>query len=156
MTKPHAPTLPLVLLFRGKGLLSLAIRWQTRGKYSHVAILLPDGRVIEAWPGQGVRLRQMSAEDWDDVDVFRVKGMTEAQWRVAIDYLHSRLGAKYDWWGVIRFISRRHMPDNDHEFCSEVAFDAIALGGVRLLERITGDEVSPQMFSLSPVLEEVA
>jgi uncharacterized protein YycO len=139
-----------VLLFRGRGIVSGLIRWQTRGQYSHAAMLLPDGRVLESWEGAGVRITEL--RDWAGVDVYEVPWMTAAQWQTAIALATKHVGKKYDWWSVIRFVSRRKMPANDRWFCSELVFHALQAAGVNLLERIDPAEVSPGMLALSPLL----
>ncbi len=44
-----------ILLYQGVSLFSRAIQWQTWGKFSHVAIVRRDYRIVDAWKG-GVRL----------------------------------------------------------------------------------------------------
>lgn len=141
---------PAVLLFRGRGLLSALIRWQSRSPYSHAALLLPDGTIIESWPGAGVRIRAI--EDWQDVHVFHVPSMTAEQWDHAFSFAAREIGSGYDWWSVIRFVSRRNLPVNDRWFCSELVFAALKDAGVRLLERVDAWTVSPAMLALSPLL----
>jgi hypothetical protein len=63
---PKPITSPAVLLFRGKGVISTLIRWQTRGEYSHAALLMPDGMIVESWQGAGVRVTSLS--DWSHID----------------------------------------------------------------------------------------
>lgn len=147
---PPQLTKPAVLLFRGRGLLSALIRWQSRSPYSHAALLMPNGLIIESWPGAGVRIREL--EDWRNVHVFTVPSMTAEQWEQAFTFAGHEVGSGYDWWGIIRFISRRNMPMNDRWFCSELVFSALKSAGVLLLARVDPWAVSPSMLSLSPLL----
>lgn len=142
---------PAVLLFRGRGMMSAAIRWQTRSPYSHAALLLADGRhIIEAWQGAGVRMKLM--EDWRGVERFAVAGMDSSRWAEAIAFATAHVGAGYDYWAIVRFVSRARMPDNERWFCSELVFAALAHAGVRLFERIEPWAVSPGLMSISPLL----
>lgn len=150
----HDSTLPTVLLFRGRGILSSLIRWQTRSAYSHAALHLGSGRIIESWQGAGVRVASLN--DWSNVTQFRVRGMTGEQWKRALRFADYEIGAGYDYLGVIRFVSRRRLPLNERWFCSELVFAALEAAGVRLLERTEAAEVSPGMLALSPLLEEVS
>ena len=143
---------PAVLLFHGRGLISAAIRWQTRSRYSHAALRLPDGRIVESWQGSGVRVRTLA--DWTGIEAYAVRGMTPAHWDLALSYACAQAGAGYDYWGVVRFVSRRHMPDNRRWFCSELVFASLQWAGVQLLSRIDAAEVSPGMLALSPLLEQ--
>lgn len=141
---------PAILLFRGRGIISTLIRWQTRGQCSHAALLMPDGRIIESWQGDGVRVKTLS--DWDGIDRYDVPGMSAAQWDDAIAFAMAEVGRGYDYWAVIRFISRQRMPDNQRWFCSELVFAAMAHAGARLFERIEPWAVSPGLIAISPRL----
>lgn len=139
-----------VLLFRGRGVISTLIRWQTRSIYSHAALLLPNGQILEAWQGAGVRVRSLS--DWAGVDCFRVQGMTGEQWGQALGFARRQIGAGYDYISVARFVSRRNAPDNGRWFCSELVAAALQVAGVPLLARVEPAEISPAMLSWSPLL----
>ena len=79
----------LIALFRGRGLISALIRWQTRGRYSHAAIIQHGRVIIEAWAGKGVRKTRLT--DWRDVDVYEVP-MSHAQRQAALAYAETRIG----------------------------------------------------------------
>jgi len=146
---------PCLLLFRGKGVISALIRWQTRSKYSHAALLLPNGDIIEAWQGLGAGVRiKRGLDSWDGVEIYAVPSATAAAWNEVIGFARSRVGAGYDYWSVARFISRRHMPPNDKWFCSELVFAAFRFAGIHLL-RAESQEVSPGMLSRSPLITRV-
>jgi len=52
-----------IALYRGNSFIGKAIRWQTRGIYSHASIVLPEGDVIEAKEFCGVRrIRGIAAD----------------------------------------------------------------------------------------------
>ena len=139
-----------VLLFRGRGLISRLIRWQTRSCYSHAALRLPTGQIIEAWPGKGVHLTTLA--DYTGVDVFTVPSAARHQWEWAISYARGQVGRGYDYWGVLRFISRDNLPDSERWFCSELVFAALHQAGVHLLKRVPSWAVTPRDLSLSPLL----
>lgn len=145
--KPVILNQPRILLFRGRGCVSAAIRWQTRSEYSHAAILLPCGRIIESWQGAGVRLKWM--RDWVGVDSFGVHGMTDEQWMRAVSFARGQIGKKYDYRGVCRFLSRRKVPKDDRWFCSELVAKALEVGGVKLFRDLDSTEVSPGMIARS-------
>jgi uncharacterized protein YycO len=144
---------PKILLFKGQGAVSKLIRWQTNGDYSHAAIQRPDGRIIEAWhkPAK-VRLRG-PLQSWANVEAFEVEGMDAAQWAEAIAWAEKQIGKKYDFGGVLRFLTRWRKKQDDKWFCSELVFQAVKEGGVDLLHRIQGAQVSPTVLSFSPLLK---
>jgi hypothetical protein len=143
--------LPKVLLFRGRGFISALIRWQTRGEYSHAAFLLPDGQILESWPGAGVRIKTLT--DCKGIDVYDVLGISPEQWESALSYAKAQVGKKYDYWSVIRFVSRRNLPKNAKWFCSELVFVSLVMAGFHLFERVEGSTVSPAILAITPLLE---
>lgn len=136
-----------VLLFHGRGLISALIRWQTRGTYSHAALLMPDGNIIESWPGVGVRITRL--KDWEGVDAFSVEGMTQRQWKLAIGFAREEVGAKYDYRAILRFVTRRKMPENRRRFCSEFVHSCLRRAGWPLLARKPDSEISPEALGTS-------
>lgn len=141
-----------VLLFRGRGLISSLIRWQTRGCCSHAALMLPSGEIIEAWQGTGVRRKVLT--DWTGITAYAVPSATAKQWKQAEAFARNEIGKGYDYWAIIRFISRASMPDNDRWFCSELVFAALESAGIHLLERVEASAVSPGVLAYSPLLKE--
>lgn len=147
------PYRPAVLLFRGRGFISAAIRWQTRSPYSHAALLLPNGRIVESWQGAGVRIKKPT--DWADIDIYDVRGATRTQWGTALQYALAQVGQPYDYRSVARFLSRRDALPAEvtgRWFCSELVYAALQAAGISLLDRVTAAEVSPAMLALSPLL----
>lgn len=139
-----------ILLFRGKGLISRLIRWQTRGGYSHAAILFADGVLVESMQFVGVRAR--TYDPAEGADEFEISDITASQIARVREFLTEHLGCGYDYWAIIRFIDRARMPDNDRWFCSELVFAALRLAGISLLLRIEDWAVSPGMLAVSPLL----
>lgn len=141
-----------VALFRGRGILSALIRWQTWSNYSHAALVLPDGSIVEAWHrGPGVRKKQLT--DMKGVDIFSVKGLTAEQSKIAKGFALDQIGQKYDYFGVLRFLNRRKVSDNGKWFCSELVYAAFKEAGVHLLSKDTDpSRVSPGLLSRSPLL----
>jgi hypothetical protein len=142
-----------VLLFRGTGLVGWLIKWQTRSPYSHAALLYPDGRtVIEAREFRGVREHVLTEKEWEQVDVFEVPEMDEDQWRAVWVKARGLLGLPYDYWAVLKFVSRRPARQNGRWFCSELVCNVLASVGCRLLERMPCHETHPGHLRLSPKL----
>jgi uncharacterized protein YycO len=141
---------PAILLFHGKGLISSLIRWQTRGKYSHAAFLLPSGEILESWQGDGVRVKTL--KNWDGIDIFHVAGISDDDWEYIIQYAKQQVGKKYDYRAIVRFITRKKLESNDRWFCSELVFESLSQAGIKLLDRIDSSEVSPSTLAISPLL----
>jgi len=142
-----------VLLFKGGDPISWLVMKQSRSIYSHVALLIPGtNECIESYPGPGVRRRKLTAKDFARIDIYDVQGMTPERWAIALAFAQYQIGKKYDWWSVLRFVSKRTALENDRWFCSELVHKSLAEAGVRLLERIPSAEVAPAHIAISPLL----
>jgi uncharacterized protein YycO len=151
--KHNSNLLGKVLLFKGGDPISWIVKVQSRSIYSHAALLIPGtSQCIESYPGSGVRIRELSAKEFERADIYDVRGMTPAMWEKAIEFARSQIGMGYDWWSVIRFVSKRPARENQRWFCSELVHKAISEAGIRLLERIPSAEVSPAHLAISPLL----
>jgi len=142
-----------ILLYCGIGTISKLIRWQTRSKWSHAAMLLDDGSVIEAWVGGVKKSPSISTlhNPGTRVDVFDFKLSDKEK---CLSYLYSKVGARYDYRSIFRFLSRSSKNDPEESlFCSELIFNASLAGGLRLLDRIPARMVSPALIGLSPHLK---
>lgn len=142
-----------ILQYRGTSFLSWGIRFQTRSKYSHSAILMDDGTVVEAWTN-GVRRVGGISDDHKagtEVDIFTIDydfDTARAQ-LFALD----QVGKKYDYWAILRFITRRDEPADDKWFCSELVAAACHDGGCDLLSpRMPHGHISPRDIGMSPLL----
>lgn len=145
-----------ILGYKGKGLISRLIQFQTRSPYSHVAIELDDGSVVEAWHRGGVA----HSENWmtlhkpgTEVDVFDLNygGLCNFNKEAAAEWALKQVGKAYDFVSVMRFLSRRTAPANDKFFCSELVESAIRAGGGKLLNG-NPSEHSPRDTLMSPCL----
>ncbi len=142
-----------VLLYRGNSWISKAILWQTRGRYSHAAIL-HNSCVYEAREFQGVQKTEGITLQPDELcDHFHVP-TTQAEADDILRFLDEQIDKPYDYGMVLRFISRRQQTRRSigKWFCSELVFAAFLHAGIKLLERTEPWEVSPQMLSRSPLL----
>lgn len=145
-----------LLAYHGKGIVSRMIQLQTRSPYSHIALQLDDGTVIEAWHVGGVRHNA----DWTtihgkgtSVDVFRFNEESLCQFDEGkvLAWLQKQLGKKYDFLSVFRFLSKRKALKNDRWFCSELVEQAIIEGGGQLLNGEPAHH-SPRDTVMSPCL----
>jgi uncharacterized protein YycO len=140
-----------ILLFKGKSLISRLIQWQTRSPYSHVAVQLNDGRIVEAWHIGGVGyLTEHTHTPKTEIDVFKIEG--EYNILAVEKFLSAQIGKKYDFRSVFRFVSRRDAPADDRWFCSELVVTAFYMGGLDLL-RGAPSMMSPRDIAMIPRLQ---
>jgi len=145
----------IVVLFKGRGVMSRLIEWQTRGDYSHAAIFDDDTNTLyESWQSDGVHKKpNWSAHDDPTVDFFKF-AHTRAEAKIIRGFLEAQLGKKYDWLGVLRFVSRTQLrPDAKEKwFCSELVTAALASANIFLFKNTTPCEVSPDLIKRSAIL----
>jgi len=146
-----------LLLFYGRGWVSDAIRWQTDSEYSHTAIGLPDGSIIEAWQGSGFELLMMRGKvqkkfltDKSTITEFEVE-QTPEQTAKIIEFLEAQVGKPYNYSGIVRFITRSDLDPRDSWFCSELVFAAFQYAGINLFERVKAVKIPPGMLAWSPL-----
>jgi len=141
-----------ILAYKGISPISKAIRWQTRSEFSHIAVELDDGSVVEAWHKGGVQHARNFREN--HTAGTRVSAYNIA-WKfnepAAVEWLLEQTGKKYDFSSVFRFMTRRDAPANDKWFCSELAETAMLKGGLRLLNGNPSHH-SPRDTVMSPIL----
>lgn len=144
-----------IALYRGKSWVSRLIQWQTRSPYSHAALLLDSGRVIESWwrggCGKHPDLGTVHTPG-TPVDIFVIEDLPPELSALVCAAAHSYLGHRYDWLGVARFISRRPHHPRRRIFCSALVAQAFEAAGMPLLQRVPPSHLSPRDISLSPLL----
>lgn len=147
-----------ILLQRNNKIISKLIRRCTRGRYSHAAVLLRDGRVVEARPFSRVKIYPTiirASSNGDTVDYYDVE-LTEAQEKIIEDFLIKQEGKKYDYWDILGFVlftKHETRKGRGKWFCGEIIFAAFFKGGIRLLNNIQAFMVSPEILGYSPLLK---
>lgn len=149
----------MIALYKGKSIWpSRIIEFINWSDYSHASFVhAVTGVCVEAWPG-GVQASPNFGTihtKGTSVDFFRVIGATTEQESEAYCYMLDQVGKKYDYMGVLHFITRKEGNNQKRWFCSELVFKAYQKAGINLLERIHPDKVYPGMLAYSPRLEYV-
>jgi len=148
----------VIALYKGVSPLSRMIRFRTWSAYSHASIHIPGVGEFESWIPNGVRCTpDLGAGhiSGTPVDVFHLKWCSPTQEGKMLHFLQAQVGKKYDYRGVLGFLSRRDRAQNqDKWFCSELVFAACQAAGIDLLARIPAHRVSPDLLTLSPLLEQ--
>ena len=142
--------------YKGKSWVSKAIKFVTRGQYSHTAIMLADDCIVEAWEGSNsVRVIESLAEGHKPgtpVDIYSVR-MGSEQERVFREFVLAQVGKKYDYWGIFGFLRRKDLQRGESWFCSELFAAGCEKAGVTLLKNVRPSQVSPSMVTRSPITQ---
>jgi len=123
-------------------LIDKLIAWYTKGKYSHVEILLNIDNVLmqcSSSPRDGhVRCKphKYNEDHWDYLKV-PVENLDRI-----IEFYESIKGQPYDWFGILGFI----LPTQDRSdrwFCSETVANALKIDGFKPMWYLEPSSISP-------------
>ena len=167
---------------RGISLTSKAIKFLTRGPYSHSAFLfdknteaacsalvklgfdfgelehISDGSVVEAWMPKVRSTPRLSFghEIGTVVDIFELRvPLSQIEETLLVKSLVPEIGTPYNRRDVLRFITRRPGNLDDTWFCSELLFQKFLDIMRALLAQTQAWEVSPSWIQRSPFLRYV-
>lgn len=151
----------MIALYKGTSIISRLIRFRTWSEFSHASWVDGDEE-FEAWhtSGEGFkpgvrRVQFLGAGHTlgTEVHLFQCPELNAEQCASIKRFMISQIGKRYDWGGVLGFLSRRDSAQyQDRWFCSELIFCALLREGVDLLSRVPCHRVSPGMLALSPRL----
>lgn len=141
--------------YRGVSLVSRIIKFVTRGKYSHTAIMLSDDEVVEAWEGcSRVRVIKNLSDGHragTPVDIYELPCST-AQEAAFLGFIAWQIGKKYDRFGLLAFFLNTQKLERQHRwFCSELLAGACEYAGIELIKNAEHWQVSPTMVTRSPL-----
>ena len=154
-----------IALYKGTSIVSRIIKFFTRSEYSHVAIILDNDKVIEAWNGTKDKLifkrtkdllTNLSTDHTPDTEVEIYELPIPIDVRVkAFDFYNAQVVKKYDLAGALGqplFIIKTH--DKNKWFCSELLVEGLIQGGLHRKD-LDSSKVSPgdipRLFSLAYV-----
>lgn len=147
-----------LLQYKGTGIVSKLIQFQTRSRYSHTALQFSDGKVCEAWHTGGERFWHGSVRWLDDpfqdhsstteIDVYRIDGYINEE--KARAFAEAQIGKKYDFWTVARFLSRRPAPVNFKWYCTELSLHTLLEGELEFLHG-NFSHLTPRDIPISPL-----
>ena len=118
--------------YKGRGnIVDRAIKWWTKGKYSHCEMIIgytADG-LAKCWSSShqdgGVRFKEISL-DKKNWDVFELS-ILEYDLQYAIEWYRKRNGKKYDLLGILGFVWRPAVDSKNKWFCSESLASALQI-----------------------------
>ena len=131
-----------VILVRAHSVGSLLIRARLWEHWSHAAILLQNGDVIDAtFKAGGVRRRKL-ADVLKHSSAFKVIDLPVPDPVAAAKFMHAQIGKPYDWRAILGWITSDRDWSNDSAwFCFELVAGVAKAGGLHAwddLKRVTG------------------
>ena len=87
-----------ILMFRPVSITGYSVCIASFSTYSHAAIYLGNGWMIESHPLTGVVITQVPEDRYETIDVYRYKGViTKEQKEKMLEWANKQVGRKYDW-----------------------------------------------------------
>ena len=150
-----------LIFYKRANLISYVVAFVTRSPYSHVALAVSETEVIES--NVIVNTWKTNFNTEETVVVKRYENLTSEQQKKIVEYAHSKIGTRYDYFAAVRWFLRivfkRTQKINESEkrlYCSEMIDRAYKQAGIDLVpDRSTGD-VTPGDLYNSVELVEVA
>lgn len=105
------------------GFFDAAVRWWTRGPYSHVELVFSDGMsASSSMRDGGVRFKEIEyhPDRWDFIEV-------DGDEECARAFFTERLGQGYDYFGLFGFVWRPHNGAASLWWCSEIVTAALGM-----------------------------
>lgn len=141
-----------------KGIDSWFIRWFTWSKYSHVDLVMEDGKLLgarltsdQSFTGRsGVQIRPPNYENFSNTLCVYLE-VSDSQydqfWKIALGEAEK----KYDWGAILGFVFKKDWRCIDRWFCSEYALWVATQAGIKLLNLDPINRCSPGLLLCSPL-----
>lgn len=136
---------------------------RTNSRFSHVAVYVGNGRVVESdmfIKTHKVRLMDTPYGKSGRYEVMTCRNITPRQRKLIMVYVLSKLGTKYDYKQIAAILIRLttgirlESLNHPHRFiCTELIYEAYKYAGIELLEGYPGGSVSPEEMRWSEHLE---
>lgn len=132
---------------------SAFLRWAQRCEYSHVEVVFNAGTDDE----YAIGARTKGVNKYTDFShlinrKFRTIEVSDEQYRKFYDFLHNRIGEKYDWRAYLGFALFKNTHVKDAWFCSEIVQSAFQYAGIEVLENAPAYWCMPRDFWISGAL----
>jgi len=139
------------LLYRGRGLASLAIKIKTWSPVTHAEGYVGDGWAVASRDGLGVDTYPLRTADL--YAVLRLRDREPFDLTKAMAWHETVRGQAYDWWGLFRFFTIGRQ-STDKQFCFEFLTRWYRAGGATpFAEAYDADLVSGGYFLASPCFD---
>lgn len=119
----------------GPGISSSLIAWFSAGNFSHVDVVMSDGKLLGARSDEiggappGVQIRDPFYEHWAKRVVMSIPSRAEQEFQFR-NFLLQQIGKPYDKTAILGFATGRDWRAEDSWFCSELAAAALEEGGI--------------------------
>lgn len=150
-----------IILYKGNGFLSKAVKFFTKSEYSHVSMVISDTHLIEANWYKKSNIIEFKYDE-TEMEIYRVKDLTIEQQIVILQRVYKYIDKYYDYAQIIGHLIEsfglsisHHLNSDKKLICSELIDRAYADINIDLVEsRKTGD-VTPNDIAKSELLNRI-
>jgi len=143
------PIIRLQFSSQSNNIFSTLVRWRDWSDYSHVDLIMPDGRLIGAYSNGVVIGYPHIVSNKIIVSIVVTQEQADKIYKGAM----SQLGKPYDYAGIFGFVTNRDWQEDDSWFCSELIAWIFKEAGINLLRFDNISRISPADLLLSPLLQ---
>lgn len=126
------------------------IRAFTWSEFSHVDVVMPNGKLLGARAKGGVSELNSDYEPKAKVAYYFIHGLTLTQEGLVYQFLQSQLGKPYDYGAVAGWLLHRDWQSPIKWYCSELVAAAFLYAGVPLLNLEKVNRIVPGLLMLAP------
>ena len=137
-----------ILAYKGTDKYSWIIRLFTKGKYDHVAFLLPTGHIADSRP-KGFDLYLSHAMKHCQCDIYKIKAPLHQHEKLKSIIRHNAGMWEYDWPGVVGyglakiFDLKKYWHSKTRLFCSEAVITFLRQAGIKIYAGYEPNEIDP-------------
>lgn len=119
----------------GADLSSELIAWKGSGSFSHVDIVLEDGRLLGSrsdvigGADAGVQIRWPNYEAWKRVARISIE-VTHAQYDAFYKFAYSKIGEQYNSAGIVGLVLGNDITNPHDLFCSQFLIESVSASGI--------------------------
>ena len=125
------------------------LRWAQRSRFSHVEVAFAD-YIIGARSSQGVQKYTDTSFMTDRVA--KTIEVTDEQYQKFYDFMHEKIGDKYDWRSYIGFAAFKRIHNPNKWVCSELVCEAFYHSGIDVIRDVPSYWTEPRDIWISPAL----
>lgn len=153
-----------VILVEGNKLISRVVMAVTHSTWSHSALYVGNGKIIDPLPSTGTAINVVDVLQHLNIRLCRPVGLTDMQLRRVCDFTLSHVGRKYDHINISNILFSYFKKHRDHteflgdisssnEVCSGLIAEAFNEVGFTIIDGINFSQIVPGDFDLSPHFE---
>lgn len=145
------------IFYKKSGLVSNLIKWFTKGRYSHVALILNDFHTLELSWKSPTSIQHFKYPK-DSYDLYTLaSSLSNEQQEKILEFIKKNIDTKYDWLYIITrgfnlLFGTKIINSSNRYNCDELIVDAFKYAGIEL---VSDEKLNPDILSQSKYLNKM-